>query len=249
MSSLDLARITQFANQNIDTFHQNRLAKIQALQLRGILSRKNPYLFRAKNIVSASELVASILDASLSSSEEGLFGGFLEQLAIFINEMAFGGQKSSATGIDLEFNRDRTRYLVAIKSGPNWGNSSQYEALRANFKNALKVLRQNPQIGDVRAVLGTCYGKAITVDNGAYTRICGQNFWEFISGNGHLFIDLIEPLGFAAQAHNEYFTQQKNETYLRMVRQFTAEFCDESGLIDWPKLVNFNSGNRPESTI
>ena len=34
------------------------------------------------------------------------------------------------------------RYLVAIKSGPNWGNSSQYQSLRANFKRAVIVQNQ-----------------------------------------------------------------------------------------------------------
>ena len=28
-------------------------------------------------------------------------------------------------GIDLEFDKDGVRYIVTIKSGPNWGNSSQ----------------------------------------------------------------------------------------------------------------------------
>lgn len=95
MSDFDLARVTEFVNQNIDTFHLKRLKRIQDIRLTNILSRKNPYLFRAKNINSASEFVSSILEAALSASEEGLFGNFLEELAIFINHMQFGGQKSS----------------------------------------------------------------------------------------------------------------------------------------------------------
>src|SRR5579871_6725480 len=212
MDKLDLGRVSEFVNLNIDSFHRNRLLKIQELRLNDVLKRKNPYLFRAKNVTLASELVSSILDASLSSSEEGLFGGFLEQLAIFVNELAFHGQKSSAPGIDLEFTRDGVRYLVAVKSGPNWGNKDQHSSLRVNFRNAIKILRQSPRIANVQAILGTCYGKSKTVDNGEYIRICGQQFWEFISGESNLYIDLIKPLGYEAKKHNENYEVEKNKT-------------------------------------
>lgn len=243
MNTLDLHRVAEFVNQNIDTFHQNRLAKIQGLALKQVLKRKNPYLFRAKNATSAAELVASILDATVSSSEEELFGEFLEQVAIFINQMTYGGQKSSTKGIDLDFTRDGVRYLVAIKSGPNWGNSDQKSKLNDNFKNALKVLRQSRHVTNAQAVLGTCYGKNKTTDNGLYRTICGQNFWEFISGDPELYIKLIEPLGYEAKRHNDHYVVEKNNTYNRFVREFTNEFCDEIGQINWAKLVHFNSGN------
>jgi hypothetical protein len=132
MNPVDLVRLTQFINDNIDTFHLSRVKLIQHLKLREILKRKNPYLFKAKNINAAPDLVLSLLDASLSSSEEGLLGGFLESLAIFVNEMTCNGQKSAAVGIDLEFNRDDIRYLVAVKSGPNG-------ATAANIKHLKKI--------------------------------------------------------------------------------------------------------------
>jgi hypothetical protein len=242
MGPLDSTLLTDFVNQNIDSFHKNRLALIQRLKLKDILKRKNPYLFRAKNINSAPELVLLVLDAFLSSSEEGLFGQFLEALAVFVNQMAYGGQKSSAPGIDLEFNRDGTRYIVAVKSGPNWGNSSQYRALRESFRNAAIVLRQSRQVAHVQAVLGICYGKARDVDRGDYVKLCGQSFWNFISGDPNLYIDIVESLGYEAQKRNDAFLSEKNNTYNRLVREFTNDFCQETGEIDWPKLVRFNSG-------
>lgn len=243
MNVLDLDRVAEFINQNIDSFHKSRLARIQGLTLREVLKRKNPYLFRAKNILAASDLVTSLLDASISSSEEGLFGTFLEQVAIFINEMACNGQKSSSPGIDLEFVRDNIRYLVAVKSGPNWGNSGQYRDLKTEFKNAIKILKQSPHMINVQAVLGICYGRNRTVDNGVYIKVCGQSFWELISGDPELYIKLIEPLGFEAKAHNDNYLLEKNNTYNRFVWEFTNQFCDANGQIDWAKLVSFNSGN------
>ncbi len=75
--TLDL--IKKYINENIDVFHDLRLEKIGKLKLSEVLKRKNPYLFKAKNINSAAELIQSIADATLSSSEETLFGKFLER--------------------------------------------------------------------------------------------------------------------------------------------------------------------------
>ena len=111
---------------------KNRLKNLQKLKLNQILKRKNPYLFKAKNILTAQDLVKGLLDAHLSSQEETIFGDFLEGLAIFINGKVYEGKKSSAEGVDLEFNKDGKRYIVSIKSGPNWGNSSQINKMKDN---------------------------------------------------------------------------------------------------------------------
>jgi hypothetical protein len=243
VSAFDLNQVTEYVNQNIDSFHQSRMTVIQNLQLKEVLKRKNPYLFKAKDINFAPDLVVNVLDAYLSSSEEGLFGQFLEGLAIFVNQITYNGQKSSAQGIDLEFARDNIRYIVAIKSGPNWGNSGQKRELRENFKKAIKVLRQSSHVQHIQAVLGTCYGKSRDSDQGDYIKICGQRFWNFISGEPNLYIDIVEPLGYEARKRNAAFIEEKTRTYNRLIREFSNDFCDEAGQINWARLVEFNSGN------
>ena len=118
-----LVEVTEYVERNIGIFHKARLDRIRKLKLTDILLRKNPYLFKARNILLSQDLVKILLDAHLSSQEEAIFGNFLEGLAIFINQKVYNGWKSSAQGIDLEFNNDDKRYIVAIKSGPNWANS------------------------------------------------------------------------------------------------------------------------------
>lgn len=243
MEQSQLNLVKDFVNANIDQFHINRLAKIKELKLREVLKAKNPYLFKAKNLNSALELIPSILDARLSSSEEGQFGNFLESLAIYISELTCGGQKSSANGLDLEFNRDGTRFLVAVKSGTNWGNSGQQKDLRESFKNASKIVKQSRRSISVQPVLGICYGKVKTVDTGLFLKIVGQSFWHFISGDENLYIDLIEPIGYEAKKHNEVYLKERDNTYNRFIREFTIDFCKSSGEIDWAKLVQFTSCN------
>jgi len=131
--------VRKFVNNNIVTFHEARTKILTELNLKKIIKKKNPYLFKAKNITVASDFIKTILDAFLSSSEEKLFGDFLEELAIFISTKTCDGKKSSATGIDLEFDNKNIHYLVSIKSGPNWGNNSQ-QRKQEEDRNASKIV-------------------------------------------------------------------------------------------------------------
>ena len=75
----------------------------------------------------------------------------------------------------------QVRYIVSIKSGPNWGNSSQIAKLRDNFAAAIRVIRQGNRTANVIAVNGCCYGRETRPDKGEYFKYCGQEFWELIS--------------------------------------------------------------------
>lgn len=240
MKQIKISDVQDYVEQNIGKFHQNRLDKLKKLQLDIILKRKNPYLFKAKNILIAEALVRTFLDAFLSSQEEANFGDFLESLAIFINGRVFSGKKSSSEGIDLEFERDDKRYIVNIKSGPNWGNSSQIRKMREDFTKAKRILRTTKSNIEIVAVNGCCYGQDSRPDKGDYFKYCGQRFWEFISGNNNLYLNLIVPLGYRAKQKNDEF----NEEYAKIINRFTVQFSEKfciDGKIDWESLVKFNS--------
>ena len=190
-------------------------------------------------------MVKTILDAHLSSQEEGIFGGFLEEVAVFICNRVYGGKKSSAEGIDLEFDRDGTSYLVSIKSGPNWGNSRQIARMKDDFKRAKKIRGTNVRGVRAVAVNGCCYGKDDKPDKGDYLKLCGQRFWEFISGDKNLYTDIIEPLGHKAKEKNEQFQVEYAKVINKFTLEFSKEYCAPDGSILWPKLVRFNSGKKP----
>lgn len=239
------AQILEYVADNIGTFHESRLAKLNALQLDELLSSKNPYLFKSKNIVTAPELVGAMLDAYLSSQEEGLFGVFLEGLAIFVASETVGGQKSSTTGIDLEFTRDGARYIVSIKSGPNWGNSSQVNKMKDNFREASRVLRQGNRTMNIIAVNGCCYGRDSSPDKGDYRKICGQEFWEFISNDREFYTRIIEPLAHNAKQRNDTFQENYGLVVNRFCGEFIRDYCLGNGAINWPKLVALSSAITP----
>lgn len=238
MGKLKISDVVYYVEQHIGDFHAKIARSLANLQLKNVLLRKNPYLFKAKNILTAQDLVKTLLDAHLSSQEETIFGDFLEGLAIFVCNKVYGGRKSSAEGIDLEFEKDGMKYIVTIKSGPNWGNSSQIAKMKDNFKKAKRIL--GSRIKNIVAVNGCCYGKDNQPNKGDYLKFCGQRFWEFIAGNKNFYTDIIEPLGHRAKEKNEEFMK----AYARIINKFTLEFMHsfcKDGKIDWKRLVKFNS--------
>ena len=242
MESLDMKRVREYVNDNISIFHQRRANSIEQLKLKRLLS-KNPYLFRAKNVLTASEMIDGLLGAFLSSSEEQLFGGFLESLAVFVAQCTSGGHKSAAEGVDLEFVNKHIHYVISIKSGPNWGNSSQQNQLQTNLQQAVTRLKQQQAGVNVQPVLGICYGKTKTSYVRGYLKVVGQNFWYLISENKELYTEIVEPIGYRAREFNDNFSRQKPQLVNRLNREFLAKFCESSGAIDWSRLVRYTSGN------
>lgn len=241
MKKLNLKDVTQYVEENIGTFHQKRIAGLKELKLKKVLSKKNPYLFKAKYILTAQEIIKSLTDAFISSQEETIFGDWLEGLAIFINGQIYNGRKSGIPGIDLEFDKNDVRYIITIKSGPNWGNSSQIGKMRSDFKLAQKTLRTSNSKLNIIAINGCCYGRDNNPDKGDYFKYCGQKFWEFISGDINFYTKIIEPVGHHAKERNDEFVQSYSQMINKFTKEFADTFCLDNGSIDWEKLVRVNS--------
>jgi len=248
MQKLNLKDVTRYVENNIGVFHQKRIQSLDSLKLSQVLRRKNPYLFKAKFVLTAEQIIRGIVDAHISSNEETIFGDWLEGLAIFINGKVYGGYKSGITGLDLEFDNNNIRHIVTIKSGPNWGNSSQIAKMVADFKTAKKALRTSNSQLNIVAVNGCCYGRDNQPDKGDYFKYCGQRFWEFISGNTSLFTEIIEPLGHKAKEKNDEFVKSYSQMINKFTKQFSNEFCNDYGDIEWEKLVKFNSATNEPKT-
>ena len=234
--------VRDFVERNIGEFHSKRVDKLSELQLGKLLRRKNPYLFRAKAIGTAQDLVKPMLDAHLSCQEETIFGDFLETLARFVCKVARDGRVSGIEGVDLEFDADSTRYIISLKSGPNWGNSSQIRQMRADFRRAAQILRQGNSALHVQAVNGCCYGRTTRYfDRGDYWKLSGQDFWTLITGDVQFYKRMIEPLAHRAKERNNEFMKAYGGVINRLVSEFLSDFATVDYKIDWSALVEFNS--------
>jgi len=109
MPKFNQDELQSFISEKVITpFYETRIKSLDDLVLNDVLKRKNPYLFKAKNIQTSEELVKYILDAFLSSQEETVFGNLMEELAIFVCKKAFNGFKAEQgkfKSIDLIFTR------------------------------------------------------------------------------------------------------------------------------------------------
>ena len=58
MGSLSIDDVKMYVEKNIGAFHKKRISSLANLKLSTILKRKNPYLFKAKNILTAEQIVS-----------------------------------------------------------------------------------------------------------------------------------------------------------------------------------------------
>lgn len=243
MSNIDWQDVCEYVEKNITHFHQQRLDYItNKVDLDKILEQKNPYLFRAKNLQTAQDLIKGFIDAFLQSQEETLFGHFIEGLAIFVADKVFGAKKSMLTGMDLEFEKEDIIYVVEIKAGWNWGNSSQLKQLKINAKNAKETLEIQTS-KKIVIVNGCCFGKKKNkkpAEDGYY-KICGQEFWELVSNDEDFYTKIIKPIGHKAKEKNDEFYEAYFALINKLTVDFTNKFCD-NGRINWERLLTFNSG-------
>ena len=234
-----------FVRARVAEFHQRRIDRLSTLRLDRVLARKNPYLLRAKSLDTPRQLVVELLDSYLTPQEAGLFGSVMEQIALEVGRRQFGARKSAVEGIDMEFERDGTRYIVSIKSGPNWGNSSQIKRMGEDFRRAKKTLGTNAAgATKVVAINGCCYGSIATEDRGDYLKLCGKSFWSLISGDDELYQRLIHLIGDESGAQADAFQAEYAKALDRFTAEFEEHYCNADGMVKWRKLVDLSSGDR-----
>jgi hypothetical protein len=235
--------VVQAIASALDTFYNTLIEKIDGLDIVKIMKRKNPYLYRAKAMENASEIVENVLSAFVTSSEETIFGNcFFEPLAI----AASGGNKALAEGIDImvQNNANNTIYAVAVKSGPSVFNADSKKRQEQNFMAASKLAQQAK--ARYEAYIGYAYGRKKDSGRGKpkmYQELAGKKFWEELTGDADFYLKIIKFMGNLPEQYVDSYKESYNKASNRLVREFSNKFCKEDGSIDWEKLVEFNSGD------
>lgn len=81
-NSYDNQAIIQAIATALEEFYTALVNKVDQLNVKSVMKRKNPYLFRAKSMNGAPQIIDAILSAFVSSSEETIFGNvFFEPIA------------------------------------------------------------------------------------------------------------------------------------------------------------------------
>jgi hypothetical protein len=220
---------------------------LDKLDLNRVLSRKNPYLFRATGIANAPEMINQLLAAHISSSDEGIFGDeFFEPICKGISK----AQIAAAKGVDFVIESDTTYEVISLKSGPNAFNSSQvskqnqqFEDIRRSLAATVRQLRKQ-----FVPVMGCGYGRADSspTDSRRYFKLAGQALWERITGDRDFYLKLVRLMRDDPEKHRPQFKDAWDRAINRFVREFTERFCDKNGEVKWEDLVQFNSGKQAQ---
>jgi hypothetical protein len=237
LTSKKLERTVQDA---LNQFYARRLASFEKLNIKAVLKRKNPYLFRAIGINDPRALVEAVLSAYLSSSDEGIFGNTVfEPVAKDVS----GGRKSITDSIDIELQVGSVTRAYAVKSGLAVFNNN---SLRRQI-DAFEECRRRLSGRAFEAVVGYGYGNKTAVPKKGkknFREVSGQAFWEEISGDRELYKKLLILIGRKADEHAAIYGKAFTAATDKLVEQFQNEFATADGRIDWDKLLVFNSGKK-----
>ncbi len=232
--------VIQAVSTALTDFYTSLTNTLDNIDVNKILKRKNPYLYRAKGINSAGQIIDGILAAYVSSSEETIFGNtFFEPIAIIVS----GGQKAVTEGVDITVDKDNTIYSIAVKSGTSVFNADSRKRQEQNFQSAQKRAQQAHKA--FFPVVGYGYGKKkVRAENEKfYKELAGKDFWEWLTGDSEFYTKIIRMMGTRPDEYAKSFEAAYAKAENRMVREFTINYCKEDGSINWDKLLQFNSGD------
>lgn len=230
--------VIEAISHSLTDFYTSLTKTLDNIDVDKILKRKNPYLYRAKGISSAGQIVDGILAAYVSSSEETVFGNtFFEPIAIVVS----GGQKAVTEGVDITVDKDNTIYSIAVKSGTSVFNADSRKRQEQNFQSAQKRAQQAKKA--YIPVVGYGYGKKKVKAEKFYLELAGKDFWEWLTGDAEFYTKIIAFMGTRPDEYAKQFEEAYAKAENRMVREFTIKYCKDDGSIDWDTLIKFNSGD------
>ncbi len=235
-------------NELLANFYSKRTQSLQNLHLKKVLQKKNPYLYRAVSTGVAADIVEDLLRASVSSSDETIFGNeFFEPLAIWVatqarrNDPDASVRPSSGAGADMEIETGYRFSYYAVKSGPSIFNAQSKKKQLDEFRNAQGRMRKLLKQFD--PVIGFSYGRKALSPRavGGHREVAGQAFWFELSGDPEFYTRIIRLMERGALSQAAEYAAEYDRAVNRFTLELLSNFADDNGQVDWEKLARFNS--------
>lgn len=249
MPQMDARRLERLIRNCLSSFYSRRMQALDSLNLNRVVTKKNPYLFRANGMSNATEMVRELLAAHVSSSDETIFAEeFFEPICKAVSQRVI--QVAGARGADFVVETEDSYEVISLKSGPNALNSSQverqndhFDAIQRSVRATLRSLRKQ-----FIPIMGCGYGRVDSEPTRSrrYHKLAGQAFWERVTGDPQFYMKLVTLMRDDPDEHRPAFKEAWDRAENRFVRDFTEGFCAPDGTIQWDKLVKFNSGRERE---
>jgi len=235
------ALLIKSVQTHLNSFYNRRIAKLSTLALKKTLRRKNPYLFRAVGLLDANEVIERLLSDFMSSSDETIFGdAFFEPLAKDLGT----GISSPTEGMDIVIETETAYKAIAVKSGPSVFNAQSRRRQNQDFQ-ALRSRMMKLQ-KHFEAIVGYSYGRKFSLpnENKIFTEMAGQTFWAELTGESDCYLKIIEAMQDMPIRHKDKFNEEWAKAKNRFAKEFITDFCNDDGMIEWNKLLEFNSGSK-----
>ncbi|MCA1788643.1 MAG: hypothetical protein LC667_01965 [Thioalkalivibrio sp.] len=189
-----------------------------------LIERVNPFTKRVEcEGLDAVETAKHLVEIYSNRNFATAGGWAIEALAIAISE----GRKSTATGIDLELDDPAgNRKLYVLKSSPVTRNSDILAALKANARQAEKLIRQSNSRTFVDAVYGVAFGiRSSTYEDGV-RRPSSIDLWKELTGldDDDEAVNMV--LAIATEGYREY-AQASAARSLQVLRTLVATYISE----------------------
>jgi len=238
---MDKKALEQAVQNRLDEFYERRIAKLSTLDMKKTLRRKNPYLFRAVGLLDANEVIERLLNDFMSSSDETIFGdAFFEPLAKDLGS----GSVAPSEGVDVVVETATTYKAIAVKSGPSVFNAQSRRRQNQDFLALRGRMMKLQKHFD--AIVGYSYGKKYSLPNESkiFTELAGQTFWAELTGVEECYLLIIDAMKDLPLRHKDRFNEEWAKAKNRFVKEFITDFCTDDGMIDWSRLLEFNSGTK-----
>ena len=115
-----------------------------------------------------------------------------------------------------------------------------------NFAEAQRTLRTSGGRTGFEAIVGYAYGTKTESGRGKakiYEEVAGEEFWETITGDKNFYTKIISFMDTLPEKYIDDYKESYARASNRLVRDFSVEFCNPDGTINWEKLVDYNSGS------
>jgi hypothetical protein len=237
MTRAERIKIEKFIQSSAMKFQRRKLDKLKNISAKTIIKKIDPYLLNLSDVSTKLKWSTLNLDRIMVASEETLKGNMYEEIAFFIAKTRFKAKKTAGY-LDLVIPKDKL-YITEIKSGPHWGNSSQWESLVNRFNKVRTELSGGKQ--EVQPLLGICYG-SLHNPHGRHgiLELRGQAFWEFLTDEPNFYILLAQNLKVGSEKYIGQYRIKRNATINRLAVEI-QDFCLPNGELNKELILQYSS--------
>ena len=225
--------------------HTGLVVFFSEMNLQDLLRGENPYQLSQMCDGIVGNLIRKLLIKQIETWIYNDIEVLLEDLAIRAVELTYGGRRSERKGISFEFAHHGSWYIVALVPSPTYGCGNEILEVEDCLYFAAADVQNHHPLAKVVPVVACYYGSGPVMQTEDCFKYCGQDFWKLISGDGGLYTRITTRLrhAFIGSALKE--THEFAGAVNRLSSEFSNQFCDESGHIDWQDITAHLSSTVP----